>query len=116
MASLLTAASLYRFDETCACVSPGYPELEDMSLTFLERSSPSPVQRSSGSAFTLHTSSSSSSYSKHNYPRAILSIDLTGESKQPATTHAVAREMTTCSSCKIGFTLGSLLALIDGSH
>ncbi|KAL2102011.1 hypothetical protein ACEWY4_003772 [Coilia grayii] len=56
-----------------------YSELEDMSLAFLEHSSPSPVHRSSGSAFTLHASTSSSSSSKHNYPRAILSIDLTGE-------------------------------------
>ncbi|XP_076122124.1 PHD finger protein 20-like protein 1 isoform X2 [Alosa pseudoharengus] len=55
----------------------GYSELED--LAFLERSSPSNFHRSAGSAFTLHTSSSSSASSKHNYPRAILSIDLTGE-------------------------------------
>ncbi|XP_063076423.1 PHD finger protein 20-like protein 1 isoform X2 [Engraulis encrasicolus] len=57
----------------------GYSELDDMSLSFLERSSPSPVQRSSASAFNIHPSSTSSSSSKHNYPRAILSIDLTGE-------------------------------------
>uniref|UniRef100_A0AAY4C9S8 PHD finger protein 20-like protein 1 n=1 Tax=Denticeps clupeoides TaxID=299321 RepID=A0AAY4C9S8_9TELE len=59
-----------------------YSELEDMSMAFMERTSPPPLHRSSStSAFALLNSSSSSS-SKHaafQYPRAILTVDLTGE-------------------------------------
>ncbi|XP_028843679.1 PHD finger protein 20-like protein 1 isoform X2 [Denticeps clupeoides] len=59
-----------------------YSELEDMSMAFMERTSPPPLHCSSStSAFALLNSSSSSS-SKHaafQYPRAILTVDLTGE-------------------------------------
>uniref|UniRef100_W5MKB6 PHD finger protein 20-like protein 1 n=1 Tax=Lepisosteus oculatus TaxID=7918 RepID=W5MKB6_LEPOC len=54
-----------------------YSDYEDMSLAFLERCS-SPPNRSSGSSFTLHTTSSSK-HTSFQYPRAILSVDLTGE-------------------------------------
>lgn len=50
----------------------GYSDMEDVSMSFLERS-----------AYLLHHSSSSS-FSKHSafqFPRAILSVDLTGESE-----------------------------------
>ncbi|XP_062321543.1 PHD finger protein 20-like protein 1 isoform X4 [Osmerus eperlanus] len=55
-----------------------YTDFDGMSLSFLDRSS-SPLHRSSGSAFTFLTSSSPSSSKHHQYPRAILSVDLTGE-------------------------------------
>ncbi|XP_036393902.1 PHD finger protein 20-like protein 1 isoform X1 [Megalops cyprinoides] len=49
-----------------------YSDLEDMSLAFLERCS-------SSSPYTLHGGSSSSKHNTFQYPRAILSVDLTGE-------------------------------------
>lgn len=55
-----------------------YSDFDGMSLSFLDRSS-SPLHRSSGSAFTFLASSSPSSSKHHQYPRAILSVDLTGE-------------------------------------
>lgn len=51
---------------------PGYSDMEDVSMSYLERP-----------AYLLHRSSSSS-FSKHSafqFPRAILSVDLTGESE-----------------------------------
>ncbi|KAJ8290760.1 hypothetical protein GJAV_G00017150 [Gymnothorax javanicus] len=48
-----------------------YSDFEDISLTYLERCS-------SSSPFTLH-SAASSKHSGFQYPRAILSVDLTGE-------------------------------------
>ncbi|XP_030637330.1 PHD finger protein 20-like protein 1 [Chanos chanos] len=54
-----------------------YSDLEEVSLAFLDRSSP-PLHRSSGSAFSVH-SNSSSKHSSYQFPRAILSVDLTGE-------------------------------------
>ncbi|KAJ8415767.1 hypothetical protein AAFF_G00403240 [Aldrovandia affinis] len=56
---------------TAPPLPPGYTDLEDISLTFLERCS-------SSSPFTLH-GSTSSKHSTFQYPRAILSVDLTGE-------------------------------------
>ncbi|KAG9344999.1 hypothetical protein JZ751_009539, partial [Albula glossodonta] len=53
------------------CQSIGYSDFEDISLAFLERCS-------SGSPFTLQ-SSTTSKHSSFQYPRAILSVDLTGE-------------------------------------
>ncbi|KAK6327135.1 hypothetical protein J4Q44_G00027800, partial [Coregonus suidteri] len=50
-----------------------------MSLSFLERSTSSSLHRSSTSSFTFPSSSSSSTSRHYLYPRAILSVDLTGE-------------------------------------
>nr|XP_055066353.1 PHD finger protein 20-like protein 1 isoform X2 [Misgurnus anguillicaudatus] len=47
-----------------------FSDLEEMSLSYLDRPS-SPLRRTSSSAFTKH--------STFQYPRAILSVDLTGE-------------------------------------
>ncbi|XP_060777865.1 PHD finger protein 20-like protein 1 isoform X6 [Neoarius graeffei] len=61
---------LTRFTEKDKHLDQGYSDMEDVSLSYLERS-----------AYLLHHSSSSS-FSKHSafqFPRAILSVDLTGE-------------------------------------
>ncbi|XP_066571865.1 PHD finger protein 20-like protein 1 isoform X2 [Amia ocellicauda] len=54
-----------------------YSDFDDLSLAFLERCS-SPLNRSSGSSFTVHNTSASK-HTTFQYPRAILSVDLTGE-------------------------------------
>ncbi|KAL0963539.1 hypothetical protein UPYG_G00307720 [Umbra pygmaea] len=54
-----------------------YSDYNTMALSFLERSRPSPLHRAS--AFTFLPSSSTSSSKGFQYPRAILSVDLTGE-------------------------------------
>ncbi|XP_041758492.1 PHD finger protein 20-like protein 1 isoform X4 [Coregonus clupeaformis] len=56
-----------------------YSDYDDMSLSFLERSTSSSLHRSSTSSFTFPSSSSSSTSRHYLYPRAILSVDLTGE-------------------------------------
>ncbi|XP_071251968.1 PHD finger protein 20-like protein 1 isoform X7 [Salvelinus alpinus] len=58
--------------------SSGYSDYDDMSLSFLERSTASTLHRSSTS-FTFPSSSSCSTTKHYQYPRAILSVDLTGE-------------------------------------
>uniref|UniRef100_A0A674B972 PHD finger protein 20 like 1 n=1 Tax=Salmo trutta TaxID=8032 RepID=A0A674B972_SALTR len=55
-----------------------YSDYDDMSLSFLERSTASTLHRSSTS-FTFPSSSSCSTTKHYQYPRAILSVDLTGE-------------------------------------
>uniref|UniRef100_A0A8C8RBU7 PHD finger protein 20 like 1 n=1 Tax=Pelusios castaneus TaxID=367368 RepID=A0A8C8RBU7_9SAUR len=54
-----------------------YSDYEDSSLEFLERCS-SPLTRSSGSSLTLRSMFTEKSTS-YQYPRAILSVDLSGE-------------------------------------
>ncbi|MBN3287514.1 P20L1 protein, partial [Polyodon spathula] len=54
-----------------------YSDFEDISLAFLERCS-SPVTRSSSNSLAQRNTSSSK-HTSFQYPRAILSVDLTGE-------------------------------------
>ncbi|XP_058877497.1 PHD finger protein 20-like protein 1 isoform X3 [Acipenser ruthenus] len=54
-----------------------YSDFEDISLAFLERCT-SPVTRSSGNSLAQRNTSSSK-HTSFQYPRAILSVDLTGE-------------------------------------
>ncbi|XP_058866511.1 PHD finger protein 20-like protein 1 isoform X2 [Acipenser ruthenus] len=54
-----------------------YSDFEDISLAFLERCT-SPVTRSSGNTLAQRNTSSSK-HTSFQYPRAILSVDLTGE-------------------------------------
>ncbi|MGH0139259.1 UNVERIFIED_CONTAM: hypothetical protein FKN15_037207 [Acipenser sinensis] len=56
---------------------PDYSDFEDISLAFLERCT-SPVTRSSGNSLAQRNTSSSK-HASFQYPRAILSVDLTGE-------------------------------------
>lgn len=56
-----------------------YSDYEDSSVEFLDRCS-SPLTRSSGSSLTLRSMFSEKNTS-YQYPRAILSVDLSGESR-----------------------------------
>ncbi|KAJ8013230.1 hypothetical protein DPEC_G00051110 [Dallia pectoralis] len=56
----------------------GYSDYDNVTLSFLERSRSSPLHRASSFTF-LPTSSSTNSSKRYQYPRAILSVDLTGE-------------------------------------
>lgn len=58
---------------------PDYSDYEDSSVEFLDRCS-SPLTRSSGSSLTLRSMFSEKNTS-YQYPRAILSVDLSGESR-----------------------------------
>ncbi|XP_010878758.2 PHD finger protein 20-like protein 1 isoform X2 [Esox lucius] len=55
-----------------------YSDYDNVTLSFLERSQSSPLHRASAFTF-LPSSSATSSSQRYQYPRAILSVDLTGE-------------------------------------
>ncbi|XP_060057129.1 PHD finger protein 20-like protein 1 isoform X4 [Erinaceus europaeus] len=59
------------------CKHPDYSDYEDSSLEFLERCS-SPLTRSSGSSLALRSMFTEKN-AAYQYPRAILSVDLSGE-------------------------------------
>lgn len=62
-----------------SCNFSDYSDYEDSSVEFLDRCS-SPLTRSSGSSLTLRSMFSEKNTS-YQYPRAILSVDLSGESR-----------------------------------
>uniref|UniRef100_A0A8C6YGM4 PHD finger protein 20-like protein 1 n=1 Tax=Naja naja TaxID=35670 RepID=A0A8C6YGM4_NAJNA len=64
-------------DGRIAPVVPDYSDFEDSSLDYFDRCS-SPFTRSSGSSLTLRSTTTEKSTS-YQYPRAILSVDLSGE-------------------------------------